>query len=170
MKLVDKPLTAKQKMFAELYVQLFGKKSATECAVDAGYAKESAYQRAHELLNPKICPHVVKYIDEIREHIEEKYKVTFESHVKELWELREKAKEKNNIQTAVRAEELRAKVSGYYVERSMNINKNVEEDKFKNQTPEEIEAELDRIIKNSIEINKAQEEEYDPNKHNKADD
>jgi len=65
---------------------------------------------------------------------------------------------------------LRAKVSGYYVERSMNINKNVEEDKFKNQTPEEIEAELDRIIKNSIEINKAQEEEYDPNKHNKADD
>jgi phage terminase small subunit len=96
MKLVDKPLTAKQKMFAELYVQLFGKKSATECAIDAGYAKESAYQRAHELLNPKICPHVVKYIDEIKSHIEEKYKVTFESHVKELWELREK-KQKRKI-------------------------------------------------------------------------
>ena len=52
----------------------------------------------------------------------------------------------------------------------MNINKNIEEDKFKDQTPEEIEAELDRIIKNAEEINKAQQEEYDPNKHNKADD
>jgi len=169
-KLINKPLTEKQRAFANIYVAEYGKKSATECAREAGYDVKSAYQRAHELLNPKICPHVVKYIDEIKSHIEEKYKVTFDSHVKELWELREKAKEKNNIQTAVRAEELRAKVTGFYVERSMNINKNIEEDKFKDQTPEEIEAELDRIIKNAEEINKVQQEEYDPNKHNKADD
>ena len=53
MKLIDKPLTEKQRKFAELYVQEFGRLSATECAINAGYSKDSAYQRAHELLNNK---------------------------------------------------------------------------------------------------------------------
>ena len=168
MKLIDKPLTEKQRKFAELYVQEFGRLSATECAISAGYSKDSAYQRAHELLNVKICPHVVKHINEIREHMEEKYKVSYDSHIHELWRLREAAKQKNNIQTAVRAEELRAKAIGLYVERSMNINKNISAEK--DLTPEEIEAQLAKIIKDAEETLKAQEEEYDANKHNKADD
>ena len=81
MKLIDKPLTEKQRKFAELYVQEFGRLSATECAINAGYSKDSAYQRAHELLNNKICPHVVRHINEIREHMEEKYKVSYDSHI-----------------------------------------------------------------------------------------
>ena len=60
MKLVDKPLTDMQKKFARYYVEaFFGKEylSNTEVAIKAGYAPDSAYQRAYELLNPKfsIC-------------------------------------------------------------------------------------------------------------------
>ena len=52
---IDKPLSEMQKNFARLHVEnSFGKGmlSNTDCAVKAGYAPESAYQRAHELLNP----------------------------------------------------------------------------------------------------------------------
>ena len=70
MKLVEKQLTQMQKIFANLYVENFyGKTSLsnTEIAVKAGYSPDSAYQRAYELLNPKICPHVVKYIGDLKE-------------------------------------------------------------------------------------------------------
>ena len=63
----SKPLTEKQKKFAQIYCSSKGLLSNQECATEAGYSKESAYARAHELLNPKICPDVVKYIKEIEE-------------------------------------------------------------------------------------------------------
>ena len=52
--------------FAQLYVENYFSqynKSNTQIAVEAGYAKDSAYQRAHELLNPRIKPHVVMMVD-----------------------------------------------------------------------------------------------------------
>ena len=58
MKLIDKPLTERQKLFAQLYVEALGARSNTKIAIDAGYPKSSAYQRAHELLNREKCPHV----------------------------------------------------------------------------------------------------------------
>jgi len=73
MQLIQKPLTEKQKKFAEIYCNSHGLLSNTECAVEAGYAKDSAYQRSHELLNPEICPHVVKYIREIEDDIKTKF-------------------------------------------------------------------------------------------------
>ena len=68
--LVNKSLTEMQKNFAQQYVEAsVGSKhlTNTEVAIQVGYSPESAYQRAHELLNPKICPHVVKYIGKMRE-------------------------------------------------------------------------------------------------------
>ena len=52
-KLIEKQLTQMQKIFANLYVENFyGKTSLnnTEIAIKAGYAPDSAYQRAYELL------------------------------------------------------------------------------------------------------------------------
>ena len=72
MKLVDKSLTDLQKRFARIHVEAhYGNQhlSNTECAIKAGYSPDSAYQRAYELLNPRISPHVVNYIGKLKEDI-----------------------------------------------------------------------------------------------------
>ena len=145
MKLIDKPLTEQQKRFAELYVYEKGVLSNYEVAIAAGYAKESAYQRAHELLNPDICPHVVRYIEKLKSEMNEKYRCDFNTHEKELWHLREMAKKKNNVQTAVRAEELRAKAAGLHVDRILTATKNV--NNLDNLSTEQLQERLDRLHK-----------------------
>ena len=45
MKLIDKPLTTRQKKFCHLYVIDGGMKSNTEIAIESGYPKSSAYHR-----------------------------------------------------------------------------------------------------------------------------
>ena len=145
MKLIDKPLTEMQKKFAELYVYEKGVLSNYEVAIAAGYAKESAYQRAHELLNPDICPHVVRYIEKLKSEMNEKYRCDYNTHEKELWHLREMAKKKNNVQTAVRAEELRAKAAGLHVDRILTATKNV--NNLDNLSTEQLQERLDRLHK-----------------------
>ena len=140
MKLIDKPLTEMQKKFAELYVFEKGVLSNYEVAIAAGYAQKSAYQRAYELLNPDICPHVVRYIEKLKSEMNEKYRCDFETHKKELWQLREMAKKKNNVQTAVRAEELRGKAAGLYVDRLLTANKNMSN--LDNLSMEELEEKI----------------------------
>ena len=129
MELINKPLTEKQKKFAEIYCSSKGLLSNQECAVEAGYAKDSAYARATELLNPKICPHVVKYIREIEEDIKTKYEISKDSHMAELWRIREEAKKKEQTLVRLRAEELRGKLMGYYVDKkqTLNVNKTLDD-------------------------------------------
>ena len=126
MKLVNKPLTEKQIKFSHLYVIEGGLKSNTEIAIEAGYSKDSSYQRAYELLNEKICPHVVKYIREIQKDVDKKFDINEDSHLKKLWEIQSKAEQKGMLGVALRAEELRGKTKGLYVDysKNMNINKN----------------------------------------------
>jgi len=124
MELINKPLTDKQKKFAELYSNYKGLLSNQECAVEAGYSKDSAYARATELLNPKICPHVVKYIHEIQDDVKTKYEISKDSHMAELWRIREEAKKKNQTLVRLRAEELRGKLMGYYVDKKQTLNVN----------------------------------------------
>ena len=50
---VPKRLTEMQIKFAQLLVTNEGRKTPTECAIEAGYDKDSAYVRASELRNPK---------------------------------------------------------------------------------------------------------------------
>ena len=64
---LPKKLTEQQMKFAYELVTNEGRKTATECAVDAGFAKDSARQYASKLQNPKLYPLVVKYIGELRE-------------------------------------------------------------------------------------------------------
>ena len=63
---LPKQLSEQQKKFAELLVYNEGRKTPTECALEAGYAEGSAHVRASELRNPNKYPLVVKYIGEIR--------------------------------------------------------------------------------------------------------
>ena len=122
MKLVEKQLTQMQKIFANLYVENFyGKTSLsnTEIAVKACYSPDSAYQRAYELLNPKICPHVVKYIGDLKEDFRVRNSITPDKHMARLEHLGRVAEEKAMLGVAMRAEELRGKVAGYYVDRQV---------------------------------------------------
>ena len=50
---VPKRLTEQQIKFANILVSEEGRKTATQCAIEAGYAKESARQAASILQNPK---------------------------------------------------------------------------------------------------------------------
>ena len=84
---LPKKLTQQQIRFANLLVADQGRKSATECAIEAGYAKDSARQAASVLQNPKKYPLVVQYIGELREEWQKKYEVTFANHVSELGNL-----------------------------------------------------------------------------------
>ena len=124
--LVDKSLTEMQKKFSRLNVESSygtGHLTNTECAIQAGYSPDSAYQRAYELLNPKICPHVVKYIGELKEEFRIKNNIDPDKHMARLNYLGQRAEEKNMVGVALRAEELRGKVAGYYIDRIIQKNK-----------------------------------------------
>ena len=123
-KIIDKLLTEKQKKFAEIYVMSSGILSNTECAIEAGYDRGSAYQRAYELLNHEICPHVVNFINDIRKDISRRYEINRDNHITELWRIREEAKKKGNQMVRLRAEELRGKIMGYYIEKKAILNAN----------------------------------------------
>ena len=143
MKLVDKPLTDMQKKFARYYVEaFFGKEylSNTEVAIKAGYAPDSAYQRAYELLNPKFSPHVVMYISMLKEDFKIKHNIDPDKHMARLNHLGQIAEQNKNFGVSLRAEELRGKVAGYYIDRQIIKNKGVDD-----MTEEEIEEKLKSI-------------------------
>jgi len=134
-----------QKKFARLNVEAqFGNKhlSNTECAIQAGYSPDSAYQRAYELLNPKISPHVVKYIGQLKEDFRIKNNIDPDKHMSRLNHLGKLAEEKDMIGVSLRAEELRGKVAGYYIDRQIIKNKSSIED----LTKEELEERMDKIL------------------------
>lgn len=143
MKLVEKQLTQMQKIFANLYVENFyGKTSLsnTEIAIKAGYSPDSAYQRAYELLNPKICPHVVKYIGDLKEDFRVRNSITPDKHMARLEHLGRVAEEKAMLGVAMRAEELRGKVAGYYVDRQV-----IKQDSVADMSEKELEQKMKQI-------------------------
>ena len=116
---LPKILTEQQMKFATLLVTNEGRKTPTECAIEAGYAESSAHVRASELRNPRKFPLVVKYIDEIRSELQEKYKVDYGSHIMELAKLREESREKGAWSAAINAEVARGKAAGLYIEQKI---------------------------------------------------
>jgi phage terminase small subunit len=146
--LISKPLTEMQKEFARLHVEnSFGKGmlSNTECAIKAGYAPESSYQRSYELLNPLICPHVVKYIGEMKEDFRKKNNIDPDKHMARLNYLGQLAEANKMVGVSLRAEELRGKVAGYYIDRQIIKSKKGIED----MTEEELDKKLVGIVNNN---------------------
>ena len=138
---LPKKLTQQQIKFANLLVADQGRKSATECAIEAGYAKDSARQAASVLQNPKKYPLVVQYIGELREEWQKKYEVTFANHVSELGKLRDEARDKKAWSAAVNAEVARGKAAGLYIEQKI-----IRTGKLEDLTTEELEARMKQII------------------------
>ena len=143
--LVEKTLTELQKKFARLYVESSygtGHLTNTEVAIQAGYSPDSAYQRAYELLNPKICPHVVKYIGQLKEEFRQKNNIDPDKHMGRLQHLGRVAEENKMVGVALRAEELRGKVAGYYIDRQIIKQKGNLDD----LTEEELEEKINTLL------------------------
>ena len=123
--IINKPLTDKQKNFARYIVELsFGENamSHTDCAKKAGYAPESAGQRAYELTNPEICPNVCKYIEELKNEFRKKNKIDPDRHMGRLNHLGLQAEKNKMYGIALQSEIARGKVAGYYIERKAILN------------------------------------------------
>ena len=136
-----KKLTEQQIKFANLLVAEEGRKTATQCAIEAGYAKDSARQHASKLQNPKLYPLVVQYIGELRAEWQKKFEVTFGSHVTELAKLRDEAREKKAWSAAVNAEVARGKAAGLYIEQKI-----IRTGKLEDLSTEELESRMKQII------------------------
>ena len=118
--IINKPVTDKQKNFARYIVQhSFGENamSHTDCAKKAGYAPESAAQRAYELTNPEICPNVCRYIEELKNEFRKKNKIDPDRHMGRLNHLGLQAEKNKMYGIALQSEIARGKVAGYYIER-----------------------------------------------------
>ena len=138
---LPKVLTEKQMKFSYELVTNEGRKTATECAIDAGYSKEWARQYASILQNPQKYPLVVKYIGELREEWQKKYSVTFEKHITELGKIRQEALKKGAWSAAVNAEVARGKAAGLYIEQKI-----IRTGKLEDLTTEELESRMKQII------------------------
>ena len=138
---VPKKLTEQQMKFAYELVTNEGRETATQCAVNAGFAKDSARQYASKLQNPKLYPLVVKYIGELREEWQKKYEVTYEKHIAELGQIRKEALKKGAWSAAVNAEVARGKAAGLYIEQKI-----IRPGKLEDLTTEELELRMKKII------------------------
>ncbi len=137
----EKRLTEMQMKFAYELVTNEGRKTKTECCIDAGYSKDAANVMASKLTNPKVFPLVVKYIGELREEYQKKYEVTFENHISELAKLRDESRRKGAWSAAINAEVARGKAAGLYVEQKI-----IRTGKLEDLSAEELESRMKQII------------------------
>tara|TARA_R110000824_G_scaffold374455_1_gene564989 strand:+ start:150 stop:677 length:528 start_codon:yes stop_codon:yes gene_type:complete len=134
-------LSERQMKFAELLVYNEGRKSAGECAYEAGYTTRPR-QAASELRNPKYSPLVVRYIGELRAEVQEKYGIDFGRHITELAKLRDNARDKGAWAAAINAEVARGKAGGLYIDQKLIMTGNLD-----NMSEKELEDKLKQIIK-----------------------
>ena len=117
-----KTITPKEQNFIDQMVSHYGKKTATQCAIDSGFGVAGARTRATELMKRS---DIRNEIDKRLEEIRKKWLITKDKHFQELGELREMAKTSKNVNAAVRAEELRGKVAGLYIDRQIMATANM---------------------------------------------
>ena len=115
-----KMLTPKQMKFAQLLV--YGIEgipiSKTEAATRAGYS--DAPREGSIMTNPKHYPLVCAYISNLRDEVREKYGISFEGHLEELGNIRDRGKKDNrNLAAAATTEIARGKVAGYYIDQKI---------------------------------------------------
>jgi phage terminase small subunit len=104
-------MTPKRKAFVTEYVK---DKNGAQAAIRAGYSPKTARAIASELLT---IPDVAQEIAKRQERAAEKAEFTVAAHLAKLEELRNAAIDAGQLNAAIRAEELRGKVIGFYTER-----------------------------------------------------
>ena len=120
--------TAKQRKFIDLYCSRYGEWSATQCAIAAGYEKESAHTRANELLNWRLYPEVRKEIDIRLEDSRKVWEIDRNKSMANLFRIGQEAGEKGQYGVKAKCEELRGKLAGLYIEKQMILSKEMSEE------------------------------------------
>ena len=116
---VDSPLTPRQEAFVREFVLKDGMITKREAAENAGYAPESAAQRAYELTDPRKHPNVVARIRALKSELDAKFGVTYERHLRDLQVIRDRALENGAYSAAVQAEYRRGQAHGdIYISKS----------------------------------------------------
>ena len=115
--LFDKSITPKQRKFILLFVHSEGLKTATQCAIDAGYAPGSARVRASELQHPEKSPLTAKAIEMERRAVLDRYKCSQDRSLATLARIRDAASSAGNYNAAVAAETRRGQIAGLYVDK-----------------------------------------------------
>lgn len=129
-------LTMRQKKFVERFSE--GNTTATNAAIEAGYSPKAASEQASRLLNPKQSPHVVAYLNYLRDELQAKYGVTREGMLKRLYDLSRGAEEAGQFSAAIVSEKTRASLAGLTIDRRETIS--TINDLSKSQIIERLEA------------------------------
>ena len=150
-------LQPQQQKFLDNYIHK--DMTQTGAARAAGY--KSPNVRAVQLLNN---PVVRERMEEMRNTLESKYGVTITKTVRDMQRLRDEAWEAGNFGAAIKAEELRLKVTGLMVARSHVTHENVENltrDQIVEQLQEFMARAKDRMIDVTPEQNNEEPEQID---------
>ena len=109
-------LTPKQRTFAEVFVAHYPNITKKEAAERAGYSKPTCEKWGSLLTNPEKSPHVVAYIEEMREKGVTHYK-DFLRHLKRLDGLSQRAEDKGQMAAAINSEFRLGQAAGFYIDR-----------------------------------------------------
>ena len=120
----DTPLTRVQELFVQILISKDGeitpKEAVLEARKEAGVreAPTTAARFAREWLNPVMWPNVALLVNEYRQELDSKYKITRERHIRDLQRIRDQAMENGAYSAAVQAEYRRGQAHGdIYVDR-----------------------------------------------------
>jgi phage terminase small subunit len=136
-----KVLTPQEWKFVEEFCAGDGHVTLKEAALRAGYSEAWAKNRARELTDPEICPHIVVAIQERRRELGEKYGTTFERHMRDLQVIRDQALQAGAYGAAVQAEYRRGQALGtIYIER-----KEIRHGTIDSMSKDEVQRKLEEI-------------------------
>ena len=134
-------LTPQEWKFVEEFCAGDGHVTLKEAALRAGYSEAWAKNRARELTDPEICPHIVVAIQERRRELGEKYGTTFERHMRDLQVIRDQALQAGAYGAAVQAEYRRGQALGtIYIER-----KEIRHGTIDSMSKDEVQRKLEEI-------------------------
>jgi phage terminase small subunit len=134
-------LTPQEWKFVEEFCAGDGHVTLKEAALRAGYSEAWAKNRARELTDPEISPHIVVAIQERRRELGEKYGTTFERHMRDLQVIRDQALQAGAYGAAVQAEYRRGQALGtIYIER-----KEIRHGTIDSMSKDEVQRKLEEI-------------------------
>ena len=131
-KSMKKPVSAAQWAFAGEYIRTGSKLKALFAAYPNWREKTPAAQRMFAEKTLKSAG-VRKALVELSNEMRQAEKLTLEGHLAELREIREMAKKEGKLSVAAKCEELRGKVCGFYVDRSMQVTVSASPEELRSQ-------------------------------------